>query len=106
MSQLTTLKSLLGVVPESDDVLQFYLDTAGNIICDRRNSNIVETIYLNLQIQIAIDLFNKRGAEGQTGHSENGIGRTFESADVSPSLLNQVTQMAKTPFSSVRVIQQ
>ena len=34
------------------------------------------------QIEIAVYLYNKQGAEGQTAHSENGISRTYESADV------------------------
>lgn len=105
MSQLSKLKSLLGSIPESDDVIQFYLDVAENIICDLRNSNVVEIQYLNVQIQIATELYNKRGAEGQLAHSENGISRSYEKSDVSPSLLSQITPMAKTPFSTVRVIE-
>lgn len=105
MSQLTTLKSLLGAVQENDEVLQFYLDCASDVICDLRGSNIVETQYLNVQIQIAIELFNKRGAEGQLGHSENGISRSYEKSDISPSLLGRITPMIKTPYSTVRVIE-
>lgn len=105
MSQLTKLRELLGNPQESDEVLEFYLDNASDIICDIRNSDIVEKKYLTTQIKIAIELFNKRGAEGQVGHSENGIGRTYESADVSPSLLDGITPIVKTPFSKVRVIQ-
>ena len=105
MNQLTKLRELLGNPPESDEVLEFYLDNASDIICDIRNSDIVEKKYLTTQIKIAIELFNKRGAEGQVGHSENGIGRTYESADVSPSLLDGITPIVKTPFSKVRVIQ-
>lgn len=105
MSQLIKLRELLGNPQESDEVLEFYLDNASDIICDIRNSDIVEKKYLTTQIKIAIELFNKRGAEGQVGHSENGIGRTYESADVSPSLLDGITPIVKTPFSKVRVIQ-
>jgi hypothetical protein len=105
VSQLTKLRELLGNPQESDEVLEFYLDNASDIICDIRNSDIVEKKYLTTQIKIAIELFNKRGAEGQVGHSENGIGRTYESADVSPSLLDGITPIVKTPFSKVRVIQ-
>lgn len=104
MSQLTTLKSLLGSTPESDDVLQFYLDVAKDIICELRNSTSVEEKYLTVQIQIAVELYNKRGAEGQTAHNENGIARTYEKADVSPSLLGKITPFARTPYSTVRVV--
>lgn len=106
MSQLSVFKSLLGsTISVSDDVLQYYLDCAGDIICDIRNSNIVETKYLNIQIQIAIELYNKRGAEGEVGHSELGIARSYEKADVSDSLLSKITPIIKTPFSTVRVIE-
>lgn len=50
----------------------------------------VPAIYEPIQLQIAVELFSKMGAEGQTAHSENGIGRTYESADVSPSLLKRI----------------
>jgi len=43
-----------------------------------------------LQLEIATYLLNKRGAEGQTAHSENGISRSYESADVPSSMLNQI----------------
>lgn len=104
MTQLAILRNQLGLVPESDAVLQFYLDDASNIICDLRNSNIVEKKYLTTQVKIAIEMYNKRGAEGQVGHGENGISRSYEKADISSSLINQITPIVKTPYSVVRVI--
>lgn len=104
MSQLTTFKSLLGNPPESDDVLNFYLSNASDIICDLRFSDVVEPEYLNTQIKIAIELYNKRGAEGQIAHGENGLTRTYEKSDISPSLLNQITPFVRTPYSTKRVI--
>ena len=47
--------------------------------------------YEHIQLQIALELFSKRGAEGQTEHDENGIARKYESADVSPTLLRRIT---------------
>ena len=46
--------------------------------------------YEHIQLQIAVELFSKRGAEGQISHNENGINRTYEAADVSPSLLRRI----------------
>lgn len=103
MSQLSKLKELTNA-EESDTILQFYIDCAGDIICDIRNSDIVETKYLNTQIMMAIELYNKRGAEGQTGHSEFGISRTYTASDISPNLLAMVIPIVKTPWSTVRVI--
>ena len=102
MSQLIKLKSLLGNPSEDDVVLQFYLDRASDIICDIRNSNAVEDKYLNTQLSIAIELFNKRGAEGQTRHDEHGISRTYERSDISKSLLSTIVPVVKTPHSTVR----
>ena len=42
-------------------------------------------------IQTANDMLNKRGAEGQTSHSENGISRSYENADIPSSMLKVVT---------------
>ena len=50
----------------------------------------VEDRYLDLQFRIALDLYNKQGAEGQETHSENGISRTFESSWISSQLLLEV----------------
>lgn len=104
MTQLEKLKLLLSNPNVDDVILEFYLDNASDIICDIRNSNEIETKYLGVQIKMAIEMFNKQGAEGQTSHSENGISRTYENADISDSLLKQITPIAKTPFSSVRVV--
>lgn len=104
MSQLTTFKALIGSTSDSDEVLQFYLDSAENLICDIRNSSEIENKYLTLQIKIALEMYSKRGAEGETQHGENGIDRVYEAADISPSLLAQITPSAKTPFSSIRIV--
>ena len=79
----------------SDDVLLTYLNIAGRKIINRAypyNDNIAEvpTKYEILQCEIATYLLNKRGAEGQISHSENGISRSYESADVPDSMLSGV----------------
>jgi hypothetical protein len=104
MSQLSVFKSIIGTVPESDTVLEFYLTNASDIICALRNSDIVETQHITIQVRMAVELYNKRGAEGQVGHGENGISRTYDGGDISKSLLAQIIPVATTPFSTVRVI--
>lgn len=104
MEQLQKLKVQLDNPDVDDGILIFCLDRAKDIICDIRNSDKVETRYLNTQISIAIELYNKRGAEGQTGHSENGISRSYSSADISNEIIRTITPVVKTPNSSVRVI--
>lgn len=103
--QLQKLKSLVANPIGEDEILQFCLDNAGDIICDIRNSDKVENVYLNRQISIAIEIYNKRGAEGQVGHDENGLVRIYEKGDVSDTVINKITPVAKTPFSKIRVIE-
>ena len=102
-----TIVRVMGNVPDdtvewSDDILLTYLAIAGSKIIDRAypfNSNEVEEVpkrYELLQCEIAVYLLNKRGAEGETSHSENGISRGYESADVPESMLSVIT-----PFCGV-----
>ena len=99
--QLEKLKRRLGMTETSDEQtadLEGYLEDAKWIIFTYRfpggvpeNQTEVEPQYLNLQIRIAVELYDKEGAEGQTAHSENGINRTYENASVSNSLLAEIT---------------
>lgn len=100
MTQAEKLKLLKAMVGESDpeEVLLAYLDIAGSKIINRAypfgtDEPAVPTRYDFLHCEIAAYLLNKRGAEGQTGHSENGISRSYESADVPESMLGSVTPM-------------
>lgn len=95
--KLTLLKAMVGSA-DSDDVLLAYLDIAGRKIINRAypygtEETEVPSRYEFLQCEIAAYMLNKRGAEGQTAHSENGISRSYESSDVPESLLNAITPM-------------
>lgn len=82
---------------ETDEsVISAYLTLAGRKIIDRaypydESVTDVPVKYETLQCEIATYLLNKRGAEGQTAHSENGINRTYGSADVPESMLRVIT---------------
>lgn len=104
--QLHRLRSQLGNPSDEDEVLEYCLERASDIICDIRNSDKVEKKYLTTQIAIAIEIYNKRGAEGQTSHTENGISRVYASGDISHHLIRKITPVAKTPSSKVRVIEE
>lgn len=104
MNQLEKLRLLLNEQQENDDLLQLYLDDAKNIICELRYTDEVEPQYLSTQLKIAMELYSKAGAEGQTSHSENGISRSYETADISPSLISNITPFVRTPFSKRRII--
>ena len=98
MTQAEKLQLLKAMVGESDteEVLLTYLNISGRKIINRAypfgtDETEVPTRYDFLQCEIAAYMLNKRGAEGQTSHSENGISRSYESADVPESLLGAVT---------------
>lgn len=89
------------IAPEvaNTDLLELLIAQAESIILNRRypygipENATVPARYDQVQIRIAVELYSKMGAEGQTAHNENGINRTWESADVSPSLLKQITPL-------------
>lgn len=95
--KLEQLKVLLEINnSEEDSLLLALLNIAGQKILDRvypYNYGIedIPTRYEYKQLEIAVYLYNKRGAEGQTVHNENGINRTYESADVPESLMRGIT---------------
>lgn len=87
------VKTMTGETDEG--TVSAYLAVAASKICRkafpyRPNEVCVPEQYEYLQVEIAVYLLNKRGAEGQTGHSENGISRTYESGDVPASMLRDV----------------
>ncbi|MBR5199349.1 MAG: hypothetical protein IKW20_05915 [Bacteroidales bacterium] len=98
MTQAEKLQLLKAMVGESDteEVLLAYLNIAGSKIINRAypyDSEVTEvpTRYEFLQCEIAAYLLNKRGAEGQLIHSENGISRSYGSADVPSAMLDAIT---------------
>ena len=98
VEKLTLLRVMVGQLNAgdwTDDVLISYLAIAGRKILNRAypyDDTVTEVPrrYGYLQCDIAAYLLNKRGAEGQTAHSENGISRSYESADVPESMLCEV----------------
>ena len=99
--KIKTLKAMVGD-SDSDDVLSTYLLLAGRKIINRAypyDTSITEVPpkYETLQCEIAAYMLNKRGAEGQTQHTENGISRQYENADVPASMLKAVTPHCGIP---------
>lgn len=94
--KIEMVKSMTGEA--SDGVVSAYLKIAGNKICrkaypfDPTVTEVPEQ-YSLLQVEIAVYLLNKRGADGESAHSENGISRTYENGDVPPSMLRQIVPM-------------
>lgn len=81
-----------------EELLWSYLLKAGEaILCTRypfgRPANAeVEPQFYQTQVEIAVYLFNKRGAENESLHSENGISRSYGAdTGIPKSLLWRVT---------------
>ena len=101
MTQVEKLTLLVndgsGVTP-NPDLLELYLEQAKDIIQTYRYPggdwpDELETRYEGLQVRIAEALYDKRGNEGQTAGSENGISRTYGTDGVPVSLLREITPL-------------
>ena len=99
MSNLERLKLRTGEPDES--ILNDCLESAKSAILARRypfgQFSVLEERFVDLQFRIALDLYNKIGAEGQLTHSENGVSRTWESSWISKQLLMEVTPLVGVP---------
>lgn len=98
---MTQLERLKIRIPEnnSDTELEELLESAKAVILSRRfpfgeQPEEIEKKYYDLQLRIAVEMYNKRGVEGQTSHSENGVSRSYSSANVSEELLSEITPKA------------
>lgn len=94
--KIKSLRIMLGDSDDADDTLSTYLDFAGRKIIARAYpygsaQTEVPAQYETLQIEIALYMLNKRGAEGETAHTENGITRNYGAADVPEEMLRIVT---------------
>lgn len=100
--------SLLRVYPElnsgdplSDDVLLYYLDIAKDVILKQRYPFEVVTElpdeYVTLQVEMAVEMIAKIGAEGQVSHSENEVSRHYAASTISPGLLRRIIPKAGFP---------
>jgi len=80
-----------------EDVISAFLAMAGDAIYNYadpfQTSDKTELLskYGGVQAKAAAYYINKRGADGQTTHSENGISRGYESGDLPNSLLKEIT---------------
>ena len=98
---MTQLERLKLRIPENKNELELedVLESAKAVILSRRypfgeQPLEIEDRYKDLQIRIAVEMYNKRGVEGQTSHSENGVSRSYSSASVSEELLREITPKA------------
>ena len=99
------LRAMMAGDPTEDGILKVYLELAGQKILNRMyqfpefyedyEGLEVPDRYLMAQLNIAVYLLNKRGAEGEIQHIENGIHRNYGSSDVPDSMLKDVMPYCK-----------
>jgi len=88
--KLVALQNMLAPDTDTDEVLTQTLHTAEALILNRMypfgydDTAVLPPRYEQIQLQLAVELYSKRGAEGQLSHSENGVSRTW--AENSPLL--------------------
>ena len=94
--KLNELRTVLDPVDDDDATLLTYLSIAKDVILHRMYPYMDDEEYIDMnvpkrheykQIRIAAYLLNKRGAEGELQHIENGIHRNYKNADVPEDLL-------------------
>lgn len=84
---------------DTDYVLLYdLLESARAAILARRfpygdGTELLEARYEDLQVRIAEAMYDKMGAEYQTGHTENGVSRQWASEGIPEALLREVTPM-------------
>lgn len=94
--KISKLAVLISPDTADERLLSLLISQAEGIVLNKRypfgppEGATVDIRYEHIQLQIAVELFSKMGAEGQSAHNENGINRTYEAADVSPSLLKRI----------------
>lgn len=99
--KLKMLRALIGSSTLSDDILSVYLKIAGEKVLRRCYPYAVSTQeytvperYETIQVELAVNEVLKRGAQGQSSMSDNGVSRVYESEDV---LLNRIMPYVHVP---------
>lgn len=101
---MTVLERMKNRIKEANELdLSDCIETAQTAILNRRfpfgAQSVEKDQYLSdqqdLVYRVAIDLYNKSGAEGELGHTENGINRQYESSWISEQLLSEIIPKVK-----------
>ena len=93
--------NMLRHMMDGDETDQFILDTylelAGQKVLNRMypykdnyDGLEVPDRYVGIQLKIACYMLNKRGAEGQIQHIENGIHRNYGASDIPDEMVAEI----------------
>ena len=100
--KVIAVKALLrGDSTATDTLVELYLADAKSAVLRRlypfgvpASVTDVPPLYEMLQCKLAVRYFNRAGGEGEVGHSENGIQRTYGSVN-DEDLLKEITPYCK-----------
>lgn len=102
MTELEQLKSLLVINNTDEDaMLTTYLNLAGMKILHKMypfgqpDDAEVPSRYKSRQIEIAMYMYLKRGAEGQLTMTENGITRQYARGDIPAEMLSDIPSFVR-----------
>lgn len=101
-TKIDMLQAMMGEEVEERGVLHVYLELAKQKVLNRVypfkedfEGIDVPDKYAMIQLKIACYMLDKRGAEGEIQHIENGIHRNYGDADVPESMLNDIVPFAQ-----------
>ena len=100
--KIEMLRTMIDDLDEDEGILSVYLELAGDKILNRMypykedyDGLSVPDRYAPVQLKVAAYMLNKRGAEGQIQHIENGIHRNYGSADIPDGMLAEIVPYAQ-----------
>lgn len=103
--KVAQLQALMANDAAGAEVLEPFVQEAGYIVLGRlypfgyEDGMEVPARYEHIQVRIALELYSRRGAEGETSHTENGVQRVYETGELSASLLKQITPLCASVLS-------
>ena len=83
LEKINALRVHISPDTDTDEVLGSMVTMAEAMILNRMypfgypEGTVVPARYEQIQVMLAVELYGKRGAEGQISHSENGISRSW-----------------------------
>ena len=100
--KLDMLRRMMDGDETDEGILEVYLELAGQRILNRMypyrddyEGLEVPDKYVMTQLNIAVYMLNKRGAEGEVQHIENGVHRNYGSSDVPDTMLKDIYPFAQ-----------
>lgn len=109
---MTLIEKLKKLIPEEPDegILEIYLDEAKSEYLNIRypyggypisvvenpdgsctKEPTIEPRYYSWLLSAAVELYAKRGGEGEVSHTENGVGRKWDGSRLSSELVRRIT---------------